>query len=383
MAINNHERMPAERRSEAVDVLRGYAALIVMLGHITFKIMSAFPSMWHTLYWWPVRLLWSAHQAVILFFVLSGFALTRMVQGMNAFNYWRYVAARIARLYPPYILSIPFVLVLCAALSAAGFHWNAGWMLTIDPKITPSILVDHIAMIGVFDAMKVNVVVWSLVHEMRISLVFPAIYLIVKRFGWRSVIGFVLVSLGYATLYWRAENVWPSNASQNLLATAHYATFFAAGCYVSINRRRIVDRVRCLSPGTRLAVWSISLAMFAYAFDDAPLARRVIEDLVVGLASVSMLALSFTLRPNRLFPFGRWLGGISYSLYLTHYAVVSACVVVFYREYGIAVTVLAAIAFSFLIAMIAHRLVEVPSIRLGRFIARGAIRGTLLPNKIT
>ena len=86
-----------EQRIAALDGLRGLAAATVAIGHG----LDVFPTVWLAsnhgpaagalgwLTYSPLHLLWAGHEAVILFFVLSGFVLAfatmmgRLYRGAN------------------------------------------------------------------------------------------------------------------------------------------------------------------------------------------------------------------------------------------------------------------------------------------------------------
>lgn len=93
MNLNPEALRPAPdrvARDPAVDALRGYAALIVVIAHTTVAGIYQVEPLWSTLKWLPVRLFWSGHQAVILFFVLSGFSLALMLRGNGQATRTRY-----------------------------------------------------------------------------------------------------------------------------------------------------------------------------------------------------------------------------------------------------------------------------------------------------
>lgn len=77
------------KRLHELDSLRGIAAFSVMLSHV----FLVFPIIWNTTRpaeatWWlklfmysPLRVAWAGHEAVVFFFVLSGFVLALLFFG--------------------------------------------------------------------------------------------------------------------------------------------------------------------------------------------------------------------------------------------------------------------------------------------------------------
>ena len=84
------------RHYPQLDALRGIAALMVVINH--FVLVGPL--------WWvtksPLRVLALGHEAVILFFVISGFVLTLQLTSDRRVTYRDYVVKRICRIYLPY-----------------------------------------------------------------------------------------------------------------------------------------------------------------------------------------------------------------------------------------------------------------------------------------
>jgi peptidoglycan/LPS O-acetylase OafA/YrhL len=98
----------------ALTPLRGVAALWVVLYHYTFQRLPSLNSEAYT------HLVQKGYLAVDMFFLLSGFVLTHVYH--DAFNvrdrrnYWKFISARIARLYPLHL----FVLLIFVATALAS-----------------------------------------------------------------------------------------------------------------------------------------------------------------------------------------------------------------------------------------------------------------------
>lgn len=212
MNLNPEALRPAPdrvARDPAVDALRGYAALIVVIAHTTVAGIYQVEPLWSTLKWLPVRLFWSGHQAVILFFVLSGFSLALMLRGNGQATRTRYWLARVARLYPPYVASLLVAMLGYGLLRAAGFDWKPGWMNVVAPEVSPEYLAAHAAMVGKFATWTINPPIWSIVHEMRLSLVFPVLLWLTLRFDWGALLIGAAGSVAYACLFTFARDMLP------------------------------------------------------------------------------------------------------------------------------------------------------------------------------
>jgi len=94
-----------------LDLLRSTAAITVFLGHVSWGRVSGG-------FLWQLQPL--GHDAVVVFFVLSGFVIQHVVTTRET-TFWDYERARIARLYS---VVIP-ALVLTLVCDAVGTHSNA------------------------------------------------------------------------------------------------------------------------------------------------------------------------------------------------------------------------------------------------------------------
>ena len=119
-----------------LDGLRGLAALEVMVGHARWLLWEGYSTGYlkhpdtYSIFGKVLVYFFSAfrygHQAVMFFFVLSGFVIhlryAQKIQtdGLDAkFDFWRFIKRRAKRLYPPLILAMVITL-LCDAWVSSG-----------------------------------------------------------------------------------------------------------------------------------------------------------------------------------------------------------------------------------------------------------------------
>ena len=150
------------RRLAELDGLRGLAALSVFFCHA-----GMFGPPWNVL-----AFLGDGSAAVDLFFVLSGFVLARSLLARRQ-NYWEFVWRRVARLYPAYWGAVLVALALMISSNRAGLAPLGDLHVWAKP-ITVEQLIKHFFLITPsIDVHWANYSIWSLVVEMRISLLFP------------------------------------------------------------------------------------------------------------------------------------------------------------------------------------------------------------------
>lgn len=375
------------RRFPELDALRGLAALTVVLGHVALLAPVfngdtrgvAGDGLANLLKYTPLSLPVANEAAVVLFFVLSGFVLTLPFRAGRGSGYAAFAVRRVLRIYPAYLVATLSALALAAVLPTApiaglGDWFNVRWQSPVDLGAVAG----HVVLLGSFDDGAFNPVIWSLVHEMRISLVFPLLLVAVLRWGWRAGLavaaGLLLVgAVGSQVL------AGPAGSSAGApLRTVEYASCFAVGILLAAHVGAIVEAARRLSPGVRVAAWLVALLAYTYSawFDRAwfaPLRSEAptLGAMTLGAALVIVLALSGD-REGRLLR-GRlpqFLGRISYSLYLLHAVVLLALVHALHEDVPVAVLAAVAVALSIALATLMHRVVEQPAVRLGRRLAR-------------
>jgi peptidoglycan/LPS O-acetylase OafA/YrhL len=316
-------------RSDELNGLRGLAALIVVFCHF----FSLFPPSRWTLLWKisPLSLLTSGRGSVVIFFALSGFALHRMLLKSVPFRYHEFALRRITRIYGPYLAALAVALAGNVWLSRGmrpGFSdwFNQTWLVPIDRAA----VWQHVVFLGEYDTKPFNCAIWSLVHEMRISLVFPLLLLTTKGKSavWSSSVVLFLFTVGSVL---KANLPRPNNLGESL----HYAGLFLIGIYISEHQRAMATWFR--SRDTRFQKYFVvgALALFCYgrfASQLFPYGYGEFQDIPVGLAAAALMVVAFSSAPVSAFLVSKpvdWLGTRSYSLYLVHGTVLFALANVF------------------------------------------------------
>lgn len=113
-----------------LDAIRFIAAFMVLLSHSRNTFFPAFgdlPSTQHNIFTMAITFLCRmGHEAVIIFFVLSGF----LVGGRgferikcSSFNLKSYAIDRFSRIYPPLVMAIVFYFITCIIIPSNSFSW--------------------------------------------------------------------------------------------------------------------------------------------------------------------------------------------------------------------------------------------------------------------
>ncbi len=273
-----------------------------------------YPSMsynhgWQAVFLYPFV---SGHESVIFFFLLSGFVLSLpLLHGRNQ-PYSVFLRRRILRIYGPYLGALALSLVGCTM-------WNnqlgtTGWAAkTWYVPVRLESIVDHVLFIGNYDYSQYNTAFWSLVYEMRISIIFPLLFVIANKLKTR----YTVLTIGIFTLI----GVRPS-PDHKFLITFEYAGVFLVGALLAKNLSSLKSLYGLLSMKMRalLAIASFSLYIGGHHIvnigplwhlGDMPIALGAAGLLLIGLNSAMACRVLNT-------PVLTFLGRISYSFYLVH-----------------------------------------------------------------
>ncbi|GHF33510.1 acyltransferase [Deinococcus metalli] len=323
----------------------------------------------------PLNVLIGGHQAVLVFFILSGFVLTLMLTRGGGMPYGPYVWRRVTRLYLPYIT----VILIAAALNVELYHgrlpefglWiNQFWHL----PISLGVLLNHVGFVGPFNTDQFDYAIWSLVHEMRISLLFPLLLAAVLKLGWRrSVVAAGLLSVAVTPLYHLTIARHPNVATS--LLTLHYLLPFTVGTLLALHLRD-VQRWYAARGRTERVVLAVA-AVVSYFVSSLPQTLwgldtpMILEWLALPGATLLLVFALASDRVGRLLAVqpAPFLGRISYSLYLTHPVTMLATLHLLHGRLPVALLPVIGLALTVPVATLVYWAVEQPSIRLGHRVA--------------
>lgn len=368
-------------RYEALDCVRGVAALLVVVCHAIMLGLFRCEPQWSAVKWSPLRIVWSGHQAVILFFMLSGFSLFLMFKSLEASSSRTpvFIAARWLRLYPVYVFSLLFALGSYSLLVMAGFPWPDQAAYVPSPHLPADQFLLHLTLIGQFHTGLINPPMWSIVHEMRISLLFPLIYWLVERMRCSAAVVGLAVSLLIAIAYLATPQTYGQNSlALSLLGTLHYTTFFIVGALLARYRLMLITWTKQQRRTRTVPALVVALILYAYGFDDTWTTGEVmLGDLVIGIGSavILVLALAFPVLPRSTVLL--FLGRISYSLYLLHFTCFGVVAVMFYGIFPNPVLWAMVIALSLAVASASWLLIERPALKWSRAV-RAVRRNTVI-----
>ncbi|GAB6464494.1 acyltransferase [Bacillus cereus] len=370
-------------RYEELDSIRGISSLVVMIGH-HLMIFSAFqnysyednkPFVVYLLKETPARLVFSSgNESVIIFFVLSGFVLYRSIQ-KNYDSYRSFVLKRICRIYIPYIVAISIAIICQTTMSKYGISYLSEWFnrsWTIESS--SSLIAQHILLVGKYNTDAYNGVIWSLVHEMRISVIFPLVLMVCLRktlsYSLLSVFSFSICSVVILFLFHSSLTL------TSYVLTLHYTVLFLLGALVAKYKNKLIVFYSNRTKNEKIAwfLFAILLYMYEGIIGEIKLLNNfIIRDYVVAISaclfvilSLSVSTLSSLLRNKYLL----YLGKISYSLYLYHIISLFSLVYMLHEILPLPIILIFSLILSFILAMISYLFVEKFAFRIGKYIAK-------------
>ncbi|HEV2221384.1 MAG TPA: acyltransferase [Candidatus Acidoferrales bacterium] len=313
-----------ERASVHLDMARGVAALAVLVGHVRGLFFVDYHDLPHhsplvSAFYAATAL---GHQAVVVFFVLSGFFIVSSIADSFEQRKWSWTAYLVNRITRLSLVLIPS-LILCWILDRIGLTMAATAPLYRHP--VANLFTDSIASLETFrnfignlfylqgilvQPFGSNAPLWSLSYEFWYYIIFPlAVCALVKRYrlsariaylvlavlvtwfvGYTIALYFLIWLLGGAIAISRVVKWSPVRFSGAIIATAiPFVLVLGLSVAHPLNSPFLMD-----------AIVALAFGLWIYATVEAP--------------EKSMSALYA--KPARLF------AGFSYTLYLTHFPIV-------------------------------------------------------------
>lgn len=317
MAIQVREKL-SPAASQTLNVLRGAAALLVLLSHWREVFFVDYPALAHpgvlakTLYF----LCGFGHQSVIIFFVLSGFLVGGSALRQVTADRWswgRYLFARSTRLYavllPALLLGLAWDssgLHLFGDAGIYGGHGSQNIVQTpVSSTITPNAFLANASFLqGIAGpTFGSNGALWSLAYEFWYYIAFPCLLLAItsRRRAWDRI-GYVALSL---LVFWTIGPV-----------ISYYFLIWMMGAALAALPSCSQKVARMLFAGSAL------LLLAALAHIRHARSNELVSDPILGIICAALIyAAIISFRGNGSRQVDRIAGHLansSYTLYLVH-----------------------------------------------------------------
>jgi peptidoglycan/LPS O-acetylase OafA/YrhL len=355
-----------------LDSLRGLAALVVVLHHIR--------ALWEAGVQPSPGILMSfldivtpfGTEAVMLFFVLSGFVLSLPAVNGRPQTYLTFLIRRIFRIYVPYLAAI--------LASVAGAFWLHGIITNIvwvhqawSEPVDWHLVGQHVLFVGLFDTNQFDGPIWSLVYEMRISLIFPLLcgFVLHLKSKWSFVVA------GGLTIASLMIEKPPFQIDRSLADTLQFAGIFVFGIFLARKRVRLGAWFSHRNRIAKVLIGAAFLWLFLFAGPHSiPAVSQFHRHFyacishwitAIGAGGLMIISMNSASCKRLLFwPPVHFLGKVSYSLYLWHWVVILYCIHLLYGKISLWAILSLAFVLSIFVSWISYRWIEVPSMNLGR-----------------
>lgn len=299
-------------RIPSLDGLRALSFLIVFAGHVGLDdfVPGGF--------------------GVTVFFFLSGFLITTLLRAEfanhGAVNLGQFWLRRALRILPPFYLVLilatlatafiePGVRVSGDAVAARALHFTNYWLIARGYGGEP-------AGTGVY---------WSLAVEEHFYLLFPWIYLAMQKLRMPALRqAQFLWALCAVVLLWRCALVFGFNSpvDRTYMASDTRIDSILFGCALAIWKNPVLD-----APKLPVALWKYAivpgstLVLLVCLLIPNTQFRETVRYSLQGIALTFMFVAVIRFQDTRYFRLLNWppivfIGALSYSLYLLHYAVI-------------------------------------------------------------
>ncbi len=368
-----------QQRVKQLDSVRGLAALSVVFYHF----LLVFPLIYNNTFgqsaFWllnlfkysPLRAVAAGYQAVLLFFLLSGFVLSLPFYEGRAGNYPAFIVKRICRLYLPYLGAVAAAVTLDWLCSRHGITTLSSWLnRTWKETPSPDLIFRHVLLVDSFNSNEYDPVLWSLVQEMRLSLIFPLLMFCVNRYPWKFTLG---VGIGVGVIGGFLFNLYPSYTN-DIFLSLECVGLFTLGALLAKHRLALAQAYHRLPHWAHYALFAGAILCYTLPWwlYGIPLLQvfGILGDIVVALGASTLMILALasprlsTLLLHRPLTF---LGKISFSLYLYHVIILLMLVNLLYGLVNLWLILLLAFALTLAVATTAYYSIEAPAMALGRY----------------
>ncbi len=320
--------MRATKHIASLDGLRGIAAFLVVLSHVALL----YP---HLPGWFTLNI---GSEAVAIFFALSGFLMACLYAGrpLDRAAAADYLVHRFARIYPVYLVAVFFVMLLSAIPGLDYVH----------PIHGPVEILRHVFLLGSTG------VFWSVPPEIQFYLFFLLIWLCLadpRRYQAVAVLIVSLVLLAALFDFPGPGILLPSKVH-----------FFLAGVLAGL----LYESGRLRMVGWPVGVAALGLLAFVFLSKILLLRQGGGWGLAMALTSAAIVFFSALEHPVSARVLAcrplRFLGRISFSLYLFHVPVMFLAMKAFTEVFPGLVAVALSIGAAVLFAAFSYHLIEDP-----------------------
>ena len=354
-------------RIVGLDSLRGIAAMIVVFNHFC---LAGFPDFYQSFWykWTPVHWLFDGRISVILFFVLSGFVLTAPIMAGKNQSYSHFLIRRFARVYLPFLFSMLVAACLWLGVTTLyperHFEWNE-WA----HDISWTSFLSHIFATGMVGSNYLNPPIWTLVLELRVAIIFPLLVWLVRKSPFLSVIGSVILGYLSSKLLKEVEAgdnlYYTETILGSVLLTVYYIQFFIFGIFIATKIEWIKSILNCIPEKIHYVLIGVMFLVPMRLFGNQFILREIWYS---GMAIYLVVSCVLFATINQRLMWGpfKWVGNVSFSLYLIHTPIILALIYILLPYLPIWGILLISFPIILIASHVMYKQIEAPCHRLGK-----------------
>jgi peptidoglycan/LPS O-acetylase OafA/YrhL len=324
---NTYRLKVMDNQIRSLTSLRGIAALIIVIHHFAYYALPQLGVVFSAYSYFFKN----GYLCVDLFFILSGFIMThvyldRFSMGVSKSNYWQYLRARFARIYPLHLFTL---LVLVGLKSSELFLSNPN---AFTGKFNLTALFANVLMLQAF-ALNCpplfwcdtywNEPAWSISVEFVIYSIFPfSLFAILKNKPKTDTLLYIITLIASLLLI-----IFTRNNLDNIIGIPSIARC-GLECLLGVITYKIYRRQQAqkfLNTNLLTIIATVWIALIMHNWSEE---LRGFHDWAI-LPAFSLLILSISHQSNSLgmktmnSPLLLYLGTISYSVYMVHWVLIA------------------------------------------------------------
>lgn len=345
-----------------LDSLRGIAALMVCSWHY-YLINNPLDILINIKPWLFFN---AGSESVLLFFTLSGFVLSSMLNNefQNHFQYKKYLIRRWLRIYPAFYFAIFLSIIIFLVLRPANIDHLTPWFNSYaNGDINIQMIIRSLVLIHDLDHNSFDNVVWSLTIEMLISIIFPLIFILAlnKNNVYKSIKNVFIITCVLIVYFILSSTLLKINVK----ITFYSLQFFLVGIFIF----QYKDRLSVFANNKFLVIGVLLYFSRFLTFGKICNQSWYGEISLIGIVLIIINSLYNSVFQKLLsFKILQFYGRISYSFYLLHLPVMYFCVYTLYEGYQFNLFVVKIISFiiASCLASITYRYIEATFINFSK-----------------
>lgn len=340
--------MKHDERYMWMDLIRGLSAVIVCTTHLRAVMFVDFSSLETATIFEKIFYFMTGfgHQAVMIFFVLSGFFVGgSILKNRNNFHLRYYLLARLSRLW---VVLIPMLCITFIADQVVTIYLPQLLLGEYQSILSSGPTPEYSTSLGTFFAnilflqtiyspvFGTNGPLWSLANEFWYYIMFPLVMISLGKISYRPVKRMFFVILLSLILFFVAGNLLEGFA------------VWLLGVAVYLNYSRSESKPSFLFMLVSASLFITSLVVSKLHFiDKIPfLSSDILIALCFSLFLISIKGIKTYGRFSQLLlPFAKWLSNISFTMYLLHFPLIMLIYTFVYSEGQVSPSILSVIQY--------------------------------------